>query len=286
MSILDVKNLTYVYSKKTPFEHRAIKNVSFEINQGEIVALIGHTGSGKSTLIQHLNGLFKADEGAVYFRGKDIWEDKKNIRNIRFKIGLCFQYPEYQLFEETVFADICYGPKNMNLSEQEVKGRAVKAAKYMRIPKEYLNKSPFDLSGGEKRKVAMAGILAVEPEILVLDEPTAGLDPSGRDNLFSIIREYRDKTNTTIVLVSHSMEDVAKIADRVIVMNSGAVVMDGTVDEVFSRADELVAMGLNVPMITRVFISLKKKGYDVSTSIYTADKAVEEINRLLGGLPR
>lgn len=286
MSILDVKNLTYIYSKKTPFEHRAIENVSFNVNQGEIVALIGHTGSGKSTLIQHLNGLFKADEGAVYFRGKDIWGDKKNIRNIRFKIGLCFQYPEYQLFEETVFADICYGPKNMNLSEQEVKERAVKAAKYMRIPKEYLNKSPFDLSGGEKRKVAMAGILAVEPEILVLDEPTAGLDPSGRDNLFSIIKEYRDKTDTTIVLVSHSMEDVAKIADRVIVMNSGTIAMNGTVDEVFSRADELVAMGLNVPMITRVFIALKKKGYDVSTSVYTADKAVEEINRLRGGLPR
>ena len=282
MSILKVDDVSHIYSKGTPFEHKAIESISFDVNEGEIVALIGHTGSGKSTLIQHLNGLFKADEGAIYFRDKNIWADKKDIRNIRFKIGLCFQYPEYQLFEETVYADICYGPKNMGLSEEDIKKRAIRAAKYMHIPKDYLNKSPFDLSGGEKRKVAMAGILAMEPEILVLDEPTAGLDPEGRDNLFRIITEYREKTNTTIIIVSHSMEDVAKLADRVIVMNEGKIAMIGSVSEVYSNSEQLISMGLNVPMITKVFIELKKRGYDFDDSVYTVEKAVEVIRKLKG----
>lgn len=279
MSTLETKDLTYTYSKGTPFEHKAIDGISIDIKKGETVAVIGHTGSGKSTLIQHLNGLFKADSGAVFYNGKDIWEDKRNIKNIRFKIGLCFQYPEYQLFEETVFRDIAYGPKNMGLDEKEIERRVLKSAEYMEIPESYLNKSPFDLSGGEKRKVAMAGILAVEPEILVLDEPTAGLDPRGREKLFEIIKNYRERTGTTVVFVSHSMEDVAKIAERVIVINKGKIEMQGTVDEIFSRADELISIGLNVPIITKVFLKLRQDGYNVPP-VYTVEAAAREIRRL------
>lgn len=276
MAILKTENLTHIYSKKTPFEHIAIKDINLDIEQGEIVAIIGHTGSGKSTLIQHLNGLFKADSGTVYFNGKDIWEDKKNIRNIRFKIGLCFQYPEYQLFEETVYKDIAFGPKNMGLSEEEIKNRVFSAAKYMEIPTEYLNLSPFDLSGGEKRRVAMAGVLAVEPDILVLDEPTAGLDPKGRATLFSIIKNYQLKTGKTVIFVSHSMEDVAKIAQRIIVISKGSVAMQGNVEEIFSRADELLEMGLNIPEITKVFLELNKKGFDFKL-VYTVEDALKQL---------
>lgn len=276
MSILQIENLTHIYSKKTVFEHIAIKDINLNIEQGEIVAIIGHTGSGKSTLIQHMNGLFKADSGTVYFNGADIWENKKNIRNIRFKIGLCFQYPEYQLFEETVYKDIAFGPKNMGLNDEEINKRVLNAAKYMEIPKEYLNMSPFDLSGGEKRRVAMAGILAVDPDILVLDEPTAGLDPKGRATLFNLIKNYQQQTGKTIIFVSHSMEDVAKIAQRVVVISKGSVAMQGSVEEIFSRADELLEMGLNIPEITKVFIKLNEKGHNFKL-VYTVDDALKQL---------
>ena len=276
MSVLQLENLTHIYSKKTPFEHIAIKDINLNIEEGEIVAIIGHTGSGKSTLIQHMNGLFKADRGIVYYKGTDIWENKKNIRNIRFKIGLCFQYPEYQLFEETVFKDIAFGPKNMGLSEEEIKQRVLNAAKYMEIPEEYLDMSPFDLSGGEKRRVAMAGILAVDPDVLVLDEPTSGLDPKGRETLFNIIKNYQQQTGKTVVFVSHSMEDVAKIAQRVLVISKGTIAMQGSVDEIFSRADELLEMGLGIPEITKVFIKLNEKGHSFKL-VYTVDDALEQL---------
>ena len=276
MSVLQLENLTHIYSKKTPFEHIAIKDINLNIEEGEIVAIIGHTGSGKSTLIQHMNGLFKADSGTVYYKGTDIWENKKNIRNIRFKIGLCFQYPEYQLFEETVYKDIAFGPKNMGLSEEEIKQRVLNAVKYMEIPVEYLDMSPFDLSGGEKRRVAMAGILAVEPDVLVLDEPTSGLDPKGRETLFNIIKNYQQQTGKTVVFVSHSMEDVAKIAQRVVVISKGTIAMQGSVDEIFSRADELLEMGLGIPEITKVFIKLNEKGHSFKL-VYTVDDALEQL---------
>ncbi len=279
MSILEIENLTHIYSKKTPFEHIAIKDINLNIDKGEIVAIIGHTGSGKSTLIQHMNGLFKADRGTVYYNGSDIWENKKNIRNIRFKIGLCFQYPEYQLFEETVYKDIAFGPKNMGLSEDEIKKRVFTAAKYMEIPKEYLNMSPFDLSGGEKRRVAMAGILAVDPDILVLDEPTAGLDPKGRATLFSIITNYQKQTGKTVIFVSHSMEDVAKVAQRVVVIANGSIAMQGSVEEIFSKADELLEMGLSIPEITKVFIKLNENGHNFKL-VYTVDDALNQLRSI------
>ena len=276
MSILEIENLTHIYSKKTPFEHIAIKDINLKIDEGEIVAIIGHTGSGKSTLIQHMNGLFKADSGTVYFNGNDIWESKKNIRNIRFKIGLCFQYPEYQLFEETVYKDIAFGPKNMRLDDEEIKRRVFSAAKYMEIPEEYLDMSPFDLSGGEKRRVAMAGVLAVDPDILVLDEPTAGLDPKGRATLFNIIRNYQKQTGKTVIFVSHSMEDVAKIAERVVVISNGSIAMQGSVEEIFSRSDELLKMGLSIPAITKVFIKLNQDGHNFKL-VYTVDDAIKQL---------
>lgn len=281
--ILEVKNLTHIYSKKTPFEHIAVKDIKLEIEKAQTVAIIGHTGSGKSTLIQHLNGLFKPDEGSVYYKGTDIWEDKKNIRNVRFQIGLCFQYPEYQLFEETVYKDIAFGPKNMGLDDDEIKRRVLRSAEYMEIPKEYLGLSPFDLSGGEKRRVAMAGILAVEPEILVLDEPTAGLDPKGRKRLFNIITNYQRSTSSTVVFVSHSMEDVARLADKVIVISDGEIAMQGNVKEIFSKSEELLKMGLSIPQITKVFIELNKKGYDFEL-VYTIDDAVNQLNKYMEGI--
>ncbi|MBQ2500491.1 MAG: energy-coupling factor transporter ATPase, partial [Clostridia bacterium] len=219
MSILKTDNLTYKYSVGTPFEVTALDSVSLEVEKGELVAVIGHTGSGKSTLIQHFNGLLKPTEGSVLVDGQDIWESKKTLRDARFKVGLCFQYPEYQLFEETVFADIAFGPKNMKLPEEEIKERVLRAAEFTGVTKEMLEKSPFDLSGGEKRRVAIAGVMAMEPEILILDEPTSGLDPKGRDTILRLIRDYRDNTGSTVMIVSHSMEDVAKIATKVLVMN-------------------------------------------------------------------
>ncbi len=244
------------------------------------MGIIGHTGSGKSTLIQHFNGLLKPTHGQVLLNGKDINENKQTTVESRFKVGLCFQYPEYQLFEETVGRDIAFGPKNMKLDEEEINRRVLKCIQYVGLDKSYLEKSPFDLSGGEKRRVAIAGVMAMEPEVLVLDEPTAGLDPRGRDTVFGLIKDYQETTGSTVIIVSHSMEDVARIATKALVMNKGEVAMYGTIDEVYSRADELVTMGLNVPQITRVFMKLKNDGFPINGNIYTVEQGVQEIIRL------
>jgi len=280
MNVLSVKGLTHVYGQGTSSEAVALNNCSFDIEKGELVGIIGHTGSGKSTLIQHFNGLLKPTSGQVLLNGKDINESKESIVQSRFKIGLCFQYPEYQLFEETVAKDIAFGPKNMKLDEKEINRRVLQCIEYVGLDKSYLDKSPFDLSGGEKRRVAIAGVMAMEPEILVLDEPTAGLDPKGRDTIFGLIREYREKTGSTVIVVSHSMEDVAKLATKALVMNKGTVAMYGSIDDVYSRADELVTMGLNVPQITRIFMKLKAEGLPICGNIYTVEQGVNEIIRL------
>lgn len=280
MSVLSVRNLSHEYGQGTPRNIVAIKNCSFDIKKGELVGIIGHTGSGKSTLIQHFNGLLKPTSGQVLIDGEDIWKSKERVIQSRFQVGLCFQYPEYQLFEDTVYKDIAFGPKNMKLSESEIDRRVRKCANYLGIKESHLSKSPFDLSGGEKRRVAIAGVMAMEPEVLVLDEPTAGLDPKGRDKILSYIKHYQNQTGKTIILVSHSMEDVAKLATKVLVMNSGEVEMFGNIKEVYSHSDRLVEIGLNVPQITKVFMNLKEKGYPVSTDIYTVEQGVREILRI------
>lgn len=277
MSILKTENLNYVYSENTPFEMAALKNVNIEIEQGDFVGIIGHTGSGKSTLVQHFNGLVKPTSGKVYFNGEDIWADEKKINDLRFKVGLVFQYPEYQLFDATVESDIAFGPRNMGLSEEEIKIRVEMAAHYVGLSKDLLQKSPFDLSGGQKRRAALAGVLAMQPQVLILDEPTAGLDPIGRDTILDRISEFRKQSNTTILLVSHSMEDVAKVANKVLVMNNGEAVMFDTVENVYSHGDELHEMGLNIPHITKVVMGLRKKGIDIPKGIYTVDKAYEAL---------
>lgn len=284
MSILKTEHLTYLYSQGTPFEVAAVKDVSLDIEEGELVAVIGHTGSGKSTLIQHFNGLLKPAEGRVIVDGKDIWSDKKLLREARFKVGLCFQYPEYQLFEETVYKDIAFGPGNMGLSEDEIDTRVRRAAEFTGVTEEMLEKSPFDLSGGEKRRVAIAGVMAMEPKILILDEPTSGLDPKGRDRILNLIREYRDETKSTVMIVSHSMEDVARVATKVLVMNDAEVFGYAGVRETYERAEELMSIGLDVPQVTKIFMELKKRGLDVRTDIFTVSQGVEEINRLRGTL--
>lgn len=283
ITVLNTQELEYIYGIKTSFEHTAIKNINIDIEKGELIGIIGHTGSGKSTLIQHFNALLKPTSGKVFVDGVDIWQDKTSTRNARFSVGLCFQYPEYQLFEETVEKDISFGPKNMGLSEDEIKRRVREAIKFVGLDESYLEKSPFDLSGGEKRRVAIAGVMAMEPKILVLDEPCAGLDPKGRDTVLSLISQYRKDTGSTVMIVSHSMEDVAKIASRVLVMNKGEEAMFGTVDEVYSRADELVEMGLNIPEITSIFLKLKEKGFDVRTDIYTVEAGRRELLKFLKG---
>ena len=248
----------------------------------ELIGIIGHTGSGKSTLIQHFNALLKASEGQVLLDGEDIWRSKQSVRDSRFKVGLCFQYPEYQLFEETVYKDVAFGAKNMGLDDEKTDKIVKESISYVGLDESYLEKSPFDLSGGEKRRVAIAGVMAMDPDILVLDEPTAGLDPRGRDTVFSLIKNYRNKTGKTVVIVSHSMEDIARIASKVLVMNHGEVAMFDKVENIFSKGEELLKMGLNVPQITRVFMILKKKGYDVNDSVYTVEQAKNEILRLRG----
>ena len=280
--ILEVRNLDYIYSAGTPFEHKALDNVSFALAPGEFVGIIGHTGSGKSTLMQQMNGLLKPTSGQVLLDGVDIWSDKKLTRQARFRVGLVFQYPEYQLFEETVYRDIAFGPKNMGLDEKEVDRRVREAAGFVGLTEQQLEVSPFDLSGGQKRRVAIAGVIAMEPEVLILDEPTAGLDPVGRAEILGNIEAYRQAKNATIMMVSHSMEDVARLTDRLLVMNGSRLAMDGTPSEVFSRAQELLAMGLNIPQVTQVFLELKKLGLDVK-SVYTMEQAVAEIVRLRGG---
>ena len=280
MSVLSVRGLTHVYGQGTSSEAVALNNCNFDIEKGELVGIIGHTGSGKSTLVQHFNGLLKPTKGQILLNGQDINESKQTVVASRFKVGLCFQYPEYQLFEETVGRDIAFGPKNMKLDEAEIERRVLKCIEYVGLDKSYLDKSPFDLSGGEKRRVAIAGVMAMEPEILILDEPTAGLDPQGRDTVFGLIRNYQKQTGSTVIIVSHSMEDVARIATKALVMNKGEVAMYGTIDEVYSRADELVGMGLNVPQITRIFMKLKNDGFPIKGNIYTVEQGVEEIIRL------
>ena len=280
--ILEVKNLNYIYSAGTPFEHKALDQVSFALEPGEFVDIIGHTGSGKSTLMQQMNGLLKPTSGQVLLDGVDIWSDKKLTRQARFRVGLVFQYPEYQLFEETVYRDIAFGPKNMSLDEKEVDRRVREAAGFVGLTEQQLAVSPFDLSGGQKRRVAIAGVIAMEPEVLILDEPTAGLDPVGRAEILGNIEAYRKAKNATILMVSHSMEDVARLTDRLLVMNGSRLAMDGTPAEVFSRAEELIAMGLNIPQVTQVFLWLKKRGLDVK-NVYTMEQAVAEIVRLRGG---
>ncbi|MBE6735453.1 MAG: energy-coupling factor transporter ATPase [Ruminococcaceae bacterium] len=280
MAILKTEHLTYSYSTGTPFEVTAIEDINIEIEPGELVAVIGHTGSGKSTLIQHFNGLLKPQSGKVYVDGQDIWESKKTLRASRFAVGLCFQYPEYQLFEETVYKDIAFGPKNMKLSEEEIDRRVREAARFIGVTDDMIEKSPFDLSGGEKRRVAIAGVMAMEPKILILDEPTAGLDPRGRDTIMGLIRNYREETGRTVMIVSHSMDDVAEIATKVLVINDRHVAMYGTVPEIYARSDELVAMGLDIPQVTKVFLGLKENGLPVRTDIFTVEQARAELRAL------
>ena len=280
--ILQVQNLNYIYSAGTPFEHQALDNVSFTVHRGEFIGIIGHTGSGKSTLMQQLNGLLKPTSGTILLDGKDIWSDKKLTREVRFKVGLVFQYPEYQLFEETVYKDIAFGPKNMGLKSEEIDRRVREAAAIVGLTEQQLCVSPFDLSGGQKRRVAIAGVLAMEPEVLILDEPTAGLDPKGREGILKNIEDYRRTHNATIMMVSHSMDDVARLTDRLLVMNGSKLAMDGTPGEIFTHAEELVDMGLSIPQVTRVFLELKKLGLDVEP-VYTMEQAVNALTSLRGG---
>lgn len=280
--ILEVKNLTYIYSAGTPFEHKALDDISFSVERGEFIGIIGHTGSGKSTLMQQLNGLLKPTSGTVLLDGQDIWSDKKLTRQARFRVGLVFQYPEYQLFEETVYKDIAFGPKNMGLSAEEVDRRVREAAGFVGLTEQQLEVSPFDLSGGQKRRVAIAGVIAMEPEVLILDEPTAGLDPMGRSEILGNIQSYRKAKNATIMMVSHSMEDVARLTDRLLVMNGSKLAMDAPPAQVFTHAEELTQMGLNIPQVTQVFLKLKKLGLDVK-NVYTIEQAAAEIRRLKEG---
>lgn len=281
--ILEVRELTHLYSVGTPFEHIAIEDVNFSAEEGEFLGLIGHTGSGKSTLIQHLNGLLKPSTGTVLFRGEDIWKDKKFTRSIRAKVGLVFQYPEYQLFEETAFKDIAFGPKNMGLSEQEIKERVLRAASFVGISEALLEKSPFDLSGGQKRRVAIAGVIAMEPELLILDEPTAGLDAKGRTEILANIRAYQKAQNATILMVTHAMEEVAELADRLIVMKNGKIDAIGTPSEIFRNAAHLREIGLGAPQVTEVFALLRKHGVDLPADVYTLEYAVQKLLALRKG---
>ena len=277
--ILQVKDLTYIYSIGTPFEHKALDNVSFSLEPGEFVGVIGHTGSGKSTLMQQLNGLLKPTSGQVLLGGQDIWSDKKQTRQARFRVGLVFQYPEYQLFEETVYKDIAFGPTNMGLNKEEIDRRVREAAGFVGLTEQQLSVSPFDLSGGQKRRVAIAGVIAMEPEVLILDEPTAGLDPIGRAEILGNIQAYRQAKNAAVLMVSHSMEDVAKLTDRLLVMNGSKLAMDGTPEQVFTHVEELLAMGLSIPQVTQVFLRLRHMGVNVP-NVYTLEQAVDVLLRL------
>ena len=283
MPILEVRNLTHSYSSNKAFVNDALNNVSLSIEQGEIVGIIGHTGSGKSTLVQHLNGLLKPTSGNVLFEDGDIWENPKDIRRIRSKVGLVFQYPEYQLFEETVYADIAFGPKNMGLTDTELETRVKETCALVGVRDELLQKSPFDLSGGEKRRVAIAGVMAMKPQVIVFDEPTAGLDPQGREVVIRMIHDYRKAVNATVLIVSHSMEDMAVITDKLAVLNNGSLYMFDTVGNVFSKGGELREIGLNVPIVTRIFDALKTAGVSVPDDVFTIDRAIEVLTALKAG---
>jgi energy-coupling factor transport system ATP-binding protein len=280
--ILEVRNLTHTYSAGTPFEHKAIDNMNFSVERGEFIGIIGHTGSGKSTLMQHLNGLLKPTSGQVLLDGVDIHSDKKFTRQARFRVGLVFQYPEYQLFEETVYKDIAFGPKNMGLKEEEIDRRVREAAKLVGLTDAQLEVSPFDLSGGQKRRVAIAGVIAMEPEVLILDEPTAGLDPASRAGILENIETYRKTKNATIMMVSHSMNDVARLTDRLLVLCGSRLAMDGAPSEVFTRAQELLDMGLDIPDVTRVFLRLQQMGLPLEP-VYTIDQALDAVKKLKEG---
>ena len=274
MAILEVKNLTHTYSGNSPFVNDAVSDVSFSIEKGEIVGIIGHTGSGKSTLVQHLNGLLKPSEGSVLFENEDIWANPKEIRKIRSKVGLVFQYPEYQLFEETVLKDIAFGPKNMGLEGEELDNTVKEICEIVGVKPEFFEKSPFDLSGGEKRRVAIAGVMAMKPQVIVFDEPTAGLDPKGREDVMEIIRNYREATNATVIIISQSMEDMANLADKILVMNKGKIHKFDTTQNVFANSEELRSIGLNVPIVTRVFEELAQMGINLPRAL-TINEAVE-----------
>ena len=283
MPVLCCEKLNYLYSVGTPFETAAVKNVDFSADEGEMIGIIGHTGSGKSTLIQHMNGLLEPHSGCVILNGNDIWskENRKKIRNVRFAVGLCFQYPEYQIFEENIFKEIAFGPKQMGLSNEKIALRVRESMEFVGLKGDMVDKSPFDLSGGQKRRVAIASVIAMKPQVLILDEPCAGLDPKGRDSILDMIKEYQRSTGSTVIIVSHSMEDVARLCTKVYVMNGGKVAMSGSVAEVYSRGNELKNMGLNVPQVTDIFIKLKERGADCKTDIYTLEQAQAELERLL-----
>ncbi len=281
MSVLSVENLIYGYSKGTPFEKAALNDVTLTFDEGDIVAVIGHTGSGKSTLLQHLNGLLKPDSGDILIDGVSIYSSKEALRQCRFNVGLCFQYPEQQLFESTVYSDIAFGPTNMKLSQDEIDARVRESLSFVGLSEDYLEKSPFDLSGGEKRRVAIAGVISMRPKVLILDEPTAGLDPIGKNNLLNLIKEYNKTTGSTVIFVSHNMDDVAAVANKVIVMNGGKVTIQGTVDEVYSQGELLSDLGLDVPEITAIYLELKKQGYVTGDTAYTVDGAVDSILKTL-----
>ena len=281
--IIRVENLTHTYGENTPFCRSAVDSVSMEIYEGEFLGVIGHTGSGKSTLIQHLNGLLKPTRGAVYLGDRDIWAEPKKIRDVRFRVGLVFQYPEYQLFEETVYKDVAFGPRNMGLDEKEIDRRVRAALAFAGLGEDLLEKSPFDLSGGQKRRVAIAGVIAMDPEVLILDEPSAGLDPAGRRSMLENIRAYHRQKGTTVVMVSHSMDEVAENVDRIVVLADAGVVMSGTPHEVFSRAQELIDVGLNVPQVTQVAMELKRQGVDIDPAVYTVADLRAALAALKGG---
>ena len=281
--ILQVKDLTHTYGAGTPFQRSAVEHMSFDVNEGEFLGIIGHTGSGKSTLLQHLNGLLQPTAGEILLRGKNIWAEPKKIREVRFKVGLVFQYPEYQLFEETVYKDIAFGPANQGKTGDELDYAVREAAKLVGIRDDQLEKSPFELSGGQKRRVALAGVLAMEPEVLVLDEPTAGLDPAGRENLMANIRDYHRNKGKTIILVSHSMDEIARNVDRILVLKNAHVLMQGTPAEVFARGEELLSAGLDVPQITRIAMELKRRGVDIDPAVYTVEALERQLLALRKG---
>lgn len=283
MNAAELKGVSYIYSKNTPFMKVAVDNIDIIFEENKITGLIGHTGSGKSTVAQMLNGLLRPTDGDVVIHGKNMWADPKKIKEFRYMTGLVFQYPEYQLFEETVYKDIAFGPKNMGLSEEEIDVRVREAARFVGIPDDMLEKSPFDISGGQKRRVAIAGVMAMRPKNLVLDEPAAGLDPRGRDEILSKICEYQKQTGSTVIMISHSMEDMALYCDKLVVMSHSKPIMTGTCAEVFSRAEEIETAGLAVPQVTKLMLELAKKGYDVNTSVYTVEEAKKELLRVLGG---
>ena len=282
-AIIETKQLSHIYSAGTPFERGALLDVDFTAYKGEYLGIIGHTGSGKSTLIQHLNGLLKPTSGQVLFQGQDIWSDPKLTRLTRFQVGLVFQYPEYQLFEETVYKDIAFGPKNMGLQGEEIDRRVRQAAVFAGLDEDILERSPFELSGGQKRRVAIAGVIAMEPKVLILDEPTAGLDPRGREAILAQLRAYHEQKGSTIILVSHSMEEIARNVDRIVVMSHAHKLMDGTPEEVFSRAEELLQVGLDVPQVTKVAMELQKRGLLRDSSVYTIEELARRLLTLKGG---